>query len=172
MNFRSLALLVVVGACGPPDDPRFVVGDVIRQDDASDELLRVIADEASRELVVDPTQAATLTAPVQGEAVAGDPAYTFTWELPPASRPVPRHGRQDGTFVWLHLEAPGLDPGIDVISIDSTSWTPDDFHWPRLQGATGPIKATLITAVAEEGVVTRGPFRAAADDDVTFTVGD
>ena len=171
MNFRSLALVLVVGACGP-DDPGFVLGDIIRQDDASDELLRVIADEASREITVDPAQAATLTAPIDGEVLPGATAYTFTWDLPPANRPVPRHGRQEGTFVWLHLEAPGLDPSIEVVSIESTSWTPDDFHWPRLQGATGPIKATLITAVAEEGVVTRGPFRAAADDDVTFTVGD
>jgi hypothetical protein len=86
------------------------------------------------------------------------PAATFTWALP-AQRPGPRHGVDDGEFVWLHLEGGGLQPGIDVVSIGTTSWTPDADLWARISAATGSISVTITNAFMVDGIVMDGPFR-------------
>jgi hypothetical protein len=168
--WSCLALFLVGTGCGSSP----LTGEIVRLDDASDEELKYIVDIADRNgVAVDPALAVTLTAPADGDTVSAATPYTFTWaKLSSTPRRTPRHGVITGTFMWLRLEGGGLDPMIDMVALTSMSWTPDATLWARIAATTGPIKAHMITTVTDgQGQIVAGPARAAANDDVTFTVG-
>ncbi len=166
MKRTLLALAVVLApACGHSDaDPNLVL-----QDEASDEAWRAIVDAVDHDLTTESEpDSAHLTTPAGGAVIPASPPFTFTWALP-AQRPGPRHGVDDGEFVWLHLEGGGLQPAIDVVSITTTSWTPDADLWARIAATTGPVSVTITNAFMVDGIVMDGPFRSATPT-TTFTM--
>jgi hypothetical protein len=168
MRIRSCLLaLSLVAACGGDDDG-VTDANIIRLDDASEEVMFTIAELVDRgEVTVDDEVAAALTAPADGAELPSDAAPTFSWS--PRVSTV-RHGRTTGDFVWLHLECPGMDAAIDVVAIDSTEWEPDADRWAQLQTATGACEVQVVSAYADRGIVTEGPFVPSSNP--TFSVSE
>lgn len=154
-----LAGVGVLG-CGHDHGGGDILGDLVLLDDASDEVAAEIAEKVDRDgALVDNTRAAALVAPAAGATVPRATPVTIDWDLPSSAGRRPRHGQNTGTFVWVRLEAPGLAEPIDVVAIGTTSFTPDAARWRSLVDATGPVTATITTAVVDRGVIQAGPFR-------------
>lgn len=161
-----LALLSILAACGGDDD--VTDADIIRLDDASEEVMFTIAELVERgEATVDDEVAAKLTAPADGAELPTDAAPSFTWSRRESTL---RHGRTTGDFVWLHLECPGMAAPIDVIAIESTEWQPDADSWAQLQTSTGACEVEVTSAYADRGIVTEGPFQPSSNP--TFSVSE
>jgi hypothetical protein len=171
MTLRSLALCSLLGlavSCGGDSDSP-LVGEIVRLDDASDEVLENIADTVDREgTTIDGAQAARLTAPADGATVPAATPFTFEWAFP-LERPTPRHGETTGTFVWLRLDGDGMDEPLDVVALTSTSFTPTEDQWARLTAVSGQVSARVITTQVDRGVIEMGPFEA-PDGQVAFTI--
>ena len=161
-----LVLLPVLPACGDDHDG---TGDELLQDDASDEVLLAMRDKVMQGMVtVDNARAAQLTAPAAGAMVPGATPVAFTWSLPSMEPGGLRHGTATGKFVWLNIDGPGIANPVDVLSITTTTFTPDATSWASMVHASGAITVTLTTATAADGVITQGPYRPSANP--TFTV--
>jgi hypothetical protein len=72
-------------------------------------------------------------------------------------------------FVWVNIAGAGMPEEIDVLSLTTTSWTPDAEAWAKITQATGTVTVTVTTAYARDGVVTEGPFQPTQHPG--FTVG-
>jgi hypothetical protein len=143
-----LALALAAPACGDgaTSDPNAVF-----QDSASDEAWEAMVDSTNQGVTESDLSAAHLTAPTEGAVLSAATPATFTWSLPASLR----HGVATGTFVWLHF---ALSPPLEIVSITSTSWTPDAELWARFVSA-GSVDVTITTATLIDGVVREGPFR-------------
>ncbi len=146
-----IAALAATPACGGDDDDGATDEDIIRLDDASEEVVLTLRDLVDRgNVVVDDEVAAHLTAPASGTELPADAAPTFTWS---ARTSTARHGLTTGEFVWLNISGPGMDAPIDVVALESTSWTADEEHWDVLRGCTGPCEVAVYSAYVERGLV-------------------
>lgn len=169
-----LALVLLICACSLAacsDDHSTgnpLLGEVVRQDDASEEALANIADTYELSGGVPNAQAATWVSP---EAVPPlDPATPPTFEWSDDTAASARHGVTTGKFVWLRIAAPGVEEPLDVVSIETTTFTPSGAQWARLStGST--ITARLLTAQLDNGMVVLGPFEP-ADSTRTYTLGN
>jgi hypothetical protein len=145
-----IAALAAAPGCGGDDDGASDE-DIIRLDDASEEVVLTMRDLVERgEVVVDDEVAAHLTAPASGTEVPADEPPTLTWS---ARGSTARHGLTTGEFVWLNISGPGMDAPIDLVALESTSWTVDEEHWELLRGSTGPCEVTVYSAYVEDGLV-------------------
>lgn len=148
---------------GTPDD--YVL---VRQDDASDEVLLALLDaEAAGAITISDARAARLMTPTNGQLASADEPIVFSWGLPSVAGKTPRHGIATGRFVWLTLTSSGLAKPIHVLSIGSTTWDPGEW-WADLVASGAPIHVTITTAYAEAGLITEGPFRPSGT--TTFTI--
>ncbi|HLU66492.1 MAG TPA: hypothetical protein VKZ63_09470 [Kofleriaceae bacterium] len=168
MPLRLFALclpLALAAACD--GDDHHGQGEIIRLDDASDEVVLTLREAyESGEAVVDDEVAARLTAPADGaELPAGSPA-TFTWT--PAQSTL-RHGRTTGDFVWLDITCSGMDHPIDVVAIESTSWQADAASWGHMAEA-GSCEVLVVSAYVDRGIITEGPY--VPSENPTFTVAE
>lgn len=158
-------LLCVLTACS--DDHSTgnpLLGEVVRQDDASEEALANIADAYELSGGVPNAQAAIWVGPEAASPLARATPPTFEWSDDSAAR----HGVTTGTFVWLRIAAPGVDEPLDVASIETTTFTPNAAQWTRLAvGAS--VTARLVTAQLDDGRVVLGPFEP-ADPTRTFSI--
>ena len=129
--------------------------EVVRLDDASDEVVLTLRDALDRgQGIEDDAIAAQLTAPTDGaEMPAGTPA-TFTWSPRQTNL---RHGRTTGEFVWLEIDCAAMDQPIDVIAIESTSWQPDGDQWAAI-AAGGSCQVQVVSAYLDRGVIEEGPY--------------
>lgn len=145
------ALAAAPGCGGDDDDDGATNEDIIRLDDASEEVMLTMSDLVDRgEVVVDDEVAAHLTAPASGTELPADEPPTFTWAVRGSTA---RHGLTTGEFVWLNISGPGMDAPIDVVAIESTSWPVDEEHWELLRGCTGPCEVRVYSAYVEDGLV-------------------
>jgi hypothetical protein len=143
--------------------------DVVLVNDASDEVYESLTDlEADGLITMNATEAAALSTPSAGSALPAATIPTFTWALPTASAPTPRHGMTNGNFFWLHFSGAGITGDqLDVLAANTMTWTPADHDWEALAAATGTITVRLVTAVYDDAIVAEGPWRGA---DVTYTI--
>lgn len=178
-HFGWMSLVITVGAvglaaCGHSHGDNDLLGEVVVQNEASDEAFANLADTYDQ---MGSTVSAMASDWVGPEAATPlDPATppTFEWTEAPTSSSA-RHGTSTGRFVWLHLEAAGDDLALDVASVkdaaaEPTTFTPTADQWTRLS-AGGTISARLVTATLDRGNVVAGPFEP-ADSARTFTIGD
>jgi hypothetical protein len=146
-----IAALAAAPGCGGDDDGEASDEDIIRLDDASEEVVLTMRDLVQRgNVVVDDEVAAHLTAPASGAELTADAPPTFTWS---ARSSTARHGLTTGEFVWLNISGPGMEAPIDVVAIESTSWPVDEEHWEVLLGSTGPCEVKVYSAYVERGLV-------------------
>jgi hypothetical protein len=172
----SLVLLVLavpaLAAC-PAEEGGIDLESAILVNDASEEVLGVIADAVDNGLVqIDDGKAAAIVTPEPGAVVPRATPLQFAWALPSAkpSR-APRHGKQTGDYLWMRLSGGGLTRDIDMVAVDVTSWTPTAEQWAEISAATGPITITLTYAFVMDGVIADGgPYRSTAP--TTFSIGD
>lgn len=174
MSIRPLLLLALLSpaACGPGGDSN-LLGDVVALDDASDEVLAIIADHLERDgATIDDTKAAALVAPTADQVLPADPAATLEWTVPGslAVRSGYRHGVETGTFVWVRVDGPNLEQPIDVVALTTTAYQVSPTRWTTMTGAGGSFTATITTAVVDRGEVVEGPYQP-SDPDVSFTIG-
>lgn len=171
----SLGLVLLsslaVGACGHPHEGEELLGEVVLQDDASDEAFGALAD-TYEQMGGSPNAAASEWAgPEAGPLAAGTPP-TFSWTEGTAAR----HGVATGRFVWLRITATGDDQPIDVASVDtgtttgSTTFVPTPGQWARV-AARGTLTARLITAELDDARVVLGPYEP-ADATRAFTIAE
>ncbi len=153
---RWPGLILLAAACSGSSDST-----IIRLDDASDETLLVIKDAVARgPVLTDDDHAARLTGPTGG-TFTGSQKPTITWTIP--VHPEKPHGVESGRFVWLKLSGGAV---YDVVSLTSTSYTPDDSIWQKLSGT---VTVTIYTAEADDSMVTEGPFVPSSGASITFT---
>jgi hypothetical protein len=150
----STPLALLAGGCGGDDDDHdhdeVTNEDIIRLDDASEEVMLTLQDLVERgEVTVDDDIAAQLTAPEDGAELAADTPPTFTWAPRAATA---RHGITTGEFVWLHIAGPGMEAPIDVVSLEATSWEVDQESWDTMLGSTGPCEVQVVSAYVERGI--------------------
>jgi len=165
-------LLVALAGCpGEGGNGEDLLGDVVRLDDASEEVLAVIADHLDREGPIVADAAAQLNAPVDAAVLPRDPALTLTWTLPPVTSSGTGwwHGIDTGTFVWIRIDGGTLTEPIDVVALTSEQYQISPTRWVRLMDAGGPFTATITTTVVDRAVIVDGPFQS-ADPDVEFSI--
>ena len=135
--------------------------DVVLVNMASDEVFQSMTDlEAQGLITPDNSEAAALTSPQNGASVPAAEKPTFSWALPTAGAPTPRHGTTTGTFYWLKFTGEGLTAGkLDVLVANATTWTPEDHDWEAIATATGQVTVRLVTAVFADAVLAEGPWR-------------
>lgn len=174
VGLAGVLALGVLGACGHSHGNSELLGEVVLQNDASDEAFANLADTYDQMGSTVSAMASDWVGPAAATPL--DPATppTFEWTEAPASTSA-RHGTSTGRFVWLHLEAAGDDLPIDVASAkdasaEPTTFTPTAAQWTRL-AAGGTISARLVTATLDRGTVVAGPFEP-ADSARTFTIGE
>ena len=172
----GLAAVVSVGlaACGHSHGDNDLLGEVVVQNDASDEAFANLADTYDQMGSTVSAMASDWVGPAAATPLEAATAPTFEWTEAPVSSSA-RHGTSTGRFVWLHLEAEGDDLAIDVASVkdtdaEPTTFTPTAAQWTRL-AAGGTITARLVTAQLDRGNVVSGPFEP-ADSARTFTIGE
>lgn len=147
--FSLTVTLTLAAGCGGDDDDGVADEDIVRLDDASEEVVLTLQDWVDRgDVTVDDDIAAQLTAPEDGTELAADTPPTFTWTSRAANA---RHGLETGEFVWLHIAGPGMDTPIDVVALESTSWPVDDEHWDLLRNSTGPCEVQVVSAYVDRG---------------------
>lgn len=173
LSVAVLPLALALGGCpgesGP--DPDDLLGDVVRLDDASEEVLAIIADHVDREGVTVSDAAAQLNAPDDAALLPRDPAMTVAWTLPPittASGPW-WHGIDTGTFVWIRIDGGTLAEPIDIVALTTEQYQISPTRWVALMDAGGPFTATITTTVVDRAVIVEGPFQP-ADADVQFSI--
>ena len=160
LAWTLLSCLSLAPACS--DDDGAADPDVIRLDDASDEILLTIRDLVERgEVTTDDEAAAHMLSPADGAELSAAEAPTLTWDHGTSTL---RHGRTTGDFVWLSIACPGLAEPVDVIAIETEEWTVDDEHWTAITDAalasdSAQCTAQLTSAYVDRGVVREGPYR-------------
>jgi hypothetical protein len=166
---RALLLVPVLSSilaagCGHDDGGN---SDIIRLDEASEEVAVTILDRADRgDAEEDATVAAFLTAPGDGDAIAVGAPVMFRWDRPDSAL---RHGRTTGDFVVLRTTCEGVSDPLVVVAIESTEWTCDDEHWEEIvEAGGGPCEVEVVSAYVSDGVIEEGPF--IPGDVATFTV--
>ena len=134
-------------------------GDAVLLDGASDEVLVSLQDSVARgEVTVDDDRTAHLVTPADGAQLSLDAPPEFAWE-PPAVNFV--HGRATGDFTWLRIRCGDMVP-IDVLGIETRSWTPDSEHWDKIGAAGQTCSSTLTSAFVDRGIIMEGgPFQPA-----------
>jgi hypothetical protein len=166
MRFLGSFALIMC-ACGSGSGPDNQ-GTLVTQDGASDEVYLAMLDAEERgEITGDDLRAALVSEPTDGASIPVASPVTVRWALPAQA---PRHGIATGQFVWLRLSGDGLAEPIDVLSLSTTSYTPDAAIWTALQAATGPITITSTTAYSDDGILQTGPFRPL--NKTTFTIAE
>jgi hypothetical protein len=168
-------LLIALAGCPSeePPDPDEILGDVVRLDDASDEVLAVIADHVQREGTTTSDAAAQLTSPNDDGVWPADPAGTFTWQYAPTTGAPAGpwwHGIDTGTFVWIRVDGGGLAEPIDLVALETESYTVSPTRWGTMAEAAGPFSATIVTTVVDRGVIVDGPWSPETNGDATFTI--
>jgi hypothetical protein len=150
----GLLVAALVAACDGDGHDEL---DAVILDDASDEVLRTLVDAARRgQVTVDDTRAALLVSPTDGASLSATEAATWTWAPAPVTL---LHGRNTGDFVWLRIECAAMVP-IDVLAIETISYTPEAEHWDKITAASGACTSTLTSAFVDRGVIQEGgPFR-------------
>jgi hypothetical protein len=160
----ALCTLAVASGCGGDDDD-VADDEFIRLDDASEEVALTLQELVSRgEVTTDDDVAARLIAPEDGAQLPADAPPTFEW----SARGTARHGVTTGEFVWLHIEGPGMDTPIDLVAIESTTWTPEEEHWEILRTSTGPCEVQVVSAYVDRGIVEEA-FRPGANPSFSVT---
>jgi hypothetical protein len=174
-RLASLALLsiTIMPACSGDDDGGDEVdADLVQLDDASDEVFLTIRDLVDRgEVTTDDAAAARMVAPADGESLSAASPPTFTWDHGDSTI---RHGVTTGDFVWLSIECPGLERPVDVLAIETESWTVDTDHWAAITEAalasdSAQCTATLTSAYVDREIVQEGPYRASSSPSYTIT---
>jgi hypothetical protein len=172
----AAVLLIALAGCpseDEPPDPDELLGDLVRLDDASDEVLAVIADTVQREGTTTSDAAAQLNNPTDGAVWPADPAGVVEWQYAPATGAPAGpwwHGIDTGTFVWIRIEGGGLEEPIDIEALESESYTLSPTRWGTLSEAAGPFTATIITTVVDRGVIVDGPWSPETNGDAMFSV--
>ena len=153
----ACALLCCVAlAPGCSDDDDVSDSDVIRLDEASEEVMLTIRDLVERgEAMTDDDAAPSMVTPADGAELSAASAPTFSWDH---GVPLLRHGRTTGDFVWLSLTCSGLADPIDVVAIETEEWTVDAENWAAVTGAASECTAALVGAYVDRGVVQEGPY--------------
>ena len=157
--FAVAMLSFAAAACSSDDDA--ADSDVIRIDEASDEILLTMRDLVDRgEGVTDDEAAPRMLTPTDGAELSAASPATFTWEHGSSTL---RHGRTTGDFVWLSISCAGLAEPIDIIAIETEEWTVDADHWSAITEAalasdSSQCSAALIGAYVDRGVVREGPY--------------
>jgi hypothetical protein len=179
MLFRTAVLAPLLAALAgcpsedDPPDPDELLGDLVRLDDASDEVLAVIADEVQREGTTINDAAAQLNAPADGAVLPAGTAATVEWQYAPTTGGAGApwfHGIDTGTFVWIRIDGPGLEEPIDIEALETESYTLSPTRWGTLTLAGGPFTATIITTVVDRGVIVDGPWAPATNGDAEFSI--
>jgi len=157
----ALFTLSLSSACGD-DDGDTIDADLTQLDDASDEVFLTIRDLVDRgEITTDDTAAAHMLSPADGESLSAGSPPTFTWDH---GNSTIRHGVTTGDFVWLSITCPNLERPVDLIAVETESWTVDDDHWSAISDAalasdSAQCTATLISAYVDREIVQEGPYR-------------
>jgi hypothetical protein len=169
----SLLFIAIMPACSGDDDGGDQVdADLVQLDDSSDEVFLTIRDLVDRgEVTTDDTAAAQMISPADGESLSAATAPTFTWNH---GNSTIRHGRSTGDFVWLSIECPNLERPVDVLAIETETWTVDTDHWAAITQAalasdSAQCTATLTSAYLDREVVQEGPYRASSAPSYTIT---
>jgi hypothetical protein len=158
----GLAALV---SCSDDGGSSVPLGTVIRVNDASEEVLELMAEASGKgSTTVDDAKAFAILAPAAGASLLAATPSTFEWAKPATAR----HGISSGDFVWMKLSGGGLAQDIDVIAVDVASWTPSAADWELISSATGPITVTMTSAYVMSEVIKDGPYTPTAT--TTFTV--
>ncbi len=176
MTMNRLAMLALLSltftpACGD-DDGGATDEDIIKLDDASDEVMLTIRDLIDRgELMIDDTAAAHMLSPADGESLSAASPPTFTWVHGSSTI---RHGRTTGDFVWLSITCPNLESPVDLVAIETETWTVDSDHWAAITEAalssdSAQCTATLTSAYVDREIVQEGPYRASSSPSYTIT---
>lgn len=196
--------VALVAACdehttvvGPCADPNVISLPACPDEDGfSDETCQGFDDRTSNgQSMANDARAPSITAPTEGQAVAGATPFTFRWTAPTACRR-PAPGTRALTFAdewrrWTTLvpEARAHCPpfsgrGYDLIfrrggqvilrrQQSGSSWTPDAATWTRLRTATagGQVELTIQTATFAANVIASGagPFVQSAPRRFTLT---
>lgn len=148
------ACLALAAGCSGHDDVSD--SDVIRLDEASEEVMLTIRDLVDRgEAMTDDDAAPSMVSPADGAELAAASPPTFSWDH---GVPLLRHGRTTGDFVWLSLTCAGLAEPIDVVAIETEEWTVDGENWAAITGAASECTATLVGAYVDRGIVQEGPY--------------
>ena len=172
MSRSTLAVLLALAGCsGGGGDPADLLGDVVRLDDASEEVLAIIADHLDREGPIVSDASAQLNAPADAAVVPRDPALTVQWTLPPVTTASTGwwHGIDTGTFVWIRVDGGTLAEPIDIVALTTEQYQISPTRWVELMDAGGPFTATITTTVVDRAVIVDGPFQP-ADPDVEFSI--
>jgi hypothetical protein len=149
----SASLALTAGCSG---DDHASDENVVRLDDASEEVMLTIRDLVDRgEAMTDDDAAPSMVSPADGAELRAASPPTFSWDH---GVPLLRHGRTTGDFVWLSISCSGLAESIDVIAIETEEWTVDAENWTAITGAASECTATLVGAYVDRGVVRDGPY--------------
>ena len=149
-----LCCLAFAPGCSGDDD--VTDEDIIRIDDASEEVLLTLRDLVDRgEATTDDGAAPRMVTPEDGAELSAASAPTFSWDH---GVPLLRHGRTTGDFVWLSLTCSGLAEPIDIIAIETEEWTVDAENWSAITEAASECTAALVGAYVDRGVVQEGPY--------------
>jgi len=169
----SLLFFTIMPACSGDDDGGDEVdADLVQLDDSSDEVFLTIRDLVDRgEVTIDETEASQMLSPADGESLSAATAPTFMWNHGSSTI---RHGRATGDFVWLSITCPNLERPVDVIAIETESWTVDADHWAAITDAalasdSAQCGATLTRAYVDRDVVQDGPYQSASSPSYTIT---
>jgi hypothetical protein len=177
MTMHRLALLALLSltimpACGDDDGGDAVDADLVQLDDASDEVFLTIRDLVDRgELTIDDVAGSHMQSPADGESLSAASPPTFTWDHGSSTI---RHGRSTGDFVWLSITCPNLERPVDVLAIETETWTVDADHWSLITEAalssdSSQCTATLTRAYVDREIVQDGPYRTSSPSTYTIT---
>jgi hypothetical protein len=162
----ALPSVALASGCGGDDDDGVANEDIIRLNDASEEVVLTLQDLVRRgEVTTDDEFAARLISPEDGAQLAADAPPTFEWS---PREDTARHGRTTGPFVWLNIAGPGMDTPIDVVALESTTWTPEEEHWEILRNSTGPCEVKVVSAYVDDGIVEEA-FRPSSNPSFSVT---
>jgi hypothetical protein len=159
---KRLALLFAISAAACGDDGIDIDADLVRLDEASEEVFVVLEDMVDRdEVETDDAMAARMLEPADGAQLSAAQAPTLTWDHAPSTA---RHGRITGDFVWLRIGCPNLEKPVDVFAIETEEWTIDDEHWSKITEAalasdSAQCTVSVVSAYIDDAIVTEGPYR-------------
>lgn len=173
LAFLMFCSLAIVPACSGDDDGGDEIdADLTLLDEASDEVFLTIRDLVDRgELTIDDAAAARMVSPADGESLSAATPPTFTWNH---GNSTIRHGVTTGDFVWLSITCPGLARPVDLLAVQTESWTVDADHWAAITGAalasdSSQCTAALVSAYVDREIVQEGPYQASSSPSYTIT---